>query len=167
MKLHSYADLVTNSSTSIYSYPSERTIKGLKAFISDVLAAAGSEKEVDEVLDINLEMDKYDLQSNLYDVMYDQLDNEDEIIISGKYVFYSKEKPFIDLGVSFEPEVSCEELSTKVLEWAEENNKVDEIIEYINDYTDFSVSENLIIKTKDGKELKLSPHMWNFEATYD
>lgn len=52
--IHSYVDLITNSSTEIYVSAHDKTISAAKAMVNKVLAAAGSDKIADDLFDFAL-----------------------------------------------------------------------------------------------------------------
>jgi hypothetical protein len=69
IRLHSFADLITNSSTSIYVAASESTIKSVKEIVNSVLKIGGSTLTADDLF--TFELSKDEDGSNEY---YDQVD---------------------------------------------------------------------------------------------
>ena len=57
--IHSFVDLITNSSSEIYIYASESTIKAVKGLINNLLSGVGSDKTADDLFtfDIGTEVD--------------------------------------------------------------------------------------------------------------
>ena len=58
IKIHSFVDVITNSSTVIYVQSTESTIKTAKELIEKLLKAAGVTKSVDELFDIYIKRDE-------------------------------------------------------------------------------------------------------------
>ena len=54
VNLHSFVDVITNSSTVIYTGVQENAIDAMKGIINEVLRAAGSEKTSDDLFDISV-----------------------------------------------------------------------------------------------------------------
>ena len=83
--MHSFVDLITNSSTELYIEATEQTVKSLKALITNLLELGGSVLTCDDLFTI--EINKEQFQS---DYSWDD-DNEDE---NGKKIsadeFYAK-----------------------------------------------------------------------------
>ena len=52
--LHSFVDVITNSSTVIYTGVQENAIDAMKGIINEVLRAAGSEKTSDDLFEISV-----------------------------------------------------------------------------------------------------------------
>lgn len=66
--LHSFVDLITNSSTEIYIEASEKTIETLKELINNLLTMGGSKLTCDDLFTI--EIDKHEFKDR-YDEDYD------------------------------------------------------------------------------------------------
>jgi hypothetical protein len=72
IKLHSLTDLITNSSTVIYTY-SENSLEPCKEMINAMLKALGSEKLCDDIFDIKVELED---PKDLYRSVYSQCNRE-------------------------------------------------------------------------------------------
>lgn len=70
--LHSVIDLITNSSTEIFVY-SENSLKPAKELINEILKLQGSDKTCDDVFDLKITMDDYQIK-NL--IEYGELDED-------------------------------------------------------------------------------------------
>jgi hypothetical protein len=57
IKIHSFVDVITNSSTSIYVESSESSVKMTKELIAKLFKASNINKSVDELFDIYIEAD--------------------------------------------------------------------------------------------------------------
>lgn len=55
IKVHSFVDVITNSSTVIYVQSTESTVKTAKELIEKLLKVAGVTKSVDELFDVYIE----------------------------------------------------------------------------------------------------------------
>lgn len=57
--IHSFVDLITNSSSEIYIYASDGTIKSVKELINNLLRGVGSDKTADDLFtfDVGVEID--------------------------------------------------------------------------------------------------------------
>jgi len=64
--VHSIIDLITNSSTEIF-VTSENSLKPAKELLKELLKINGSDKKVDEVFEISIEIDKDDIIGYLTD----------------------------------------------------------------------------------------------------
>lgn len=60
VEIHSFLDLVTNSSTEIFITADESTIKALKQLVNDILKAGGSEVTADMMFDFQLAVEDPD-----------------------------------------------------------------------------------------------------------
>lgn len=65
--VHSFVDLVTNSSTEIFVSADENTLKALKALVNNILKAGGSEVTADMMFDFQIGVeDPYSCPSKFY-----------------------------------------------------------------------------------------------------
>jgi len=71
--VHSLIDLITNSSTEIY-VTSESSVQPAKDLLAELLKINGSDKNVDEVFTLSVEMDN----ATLIDYLGDQMEEYDE-----------------------------------------------------------------------------------------
>jgi len=55
IKIHSFVDLITNSSTEIYIEATEKTIQSIKEIIDNILLLGNSDYTCDDLFDIELE----------------------------------------------------------------------------------------------------------------
>jgi hypothetical protein len=53
--VHSFVDLITNSSTEIYVSPTNKTVTTLKEIINEILRIGGSKQTCDDLVNISLE----------------------------------------------------------------------------------------------------------------
>jgi len=68
--IHSFIDVITNSSTSVYVGCHDNTVKFAKELVDDLLKAAGSEKSADDVFTFSIQAD-FDSER---DKIYERLD---------------------------------------------------------------------------------------------
>lgn len=54
LKVHSFIDIITNSSTEIYVQASEHTIKNIKNMVNSILALGGSTLKSDDLFTMTL-----------------------------------------------------------------------------------------------------------------
>ena len=65
MKILSVSDVITNSSSEVFTYYTESSIKEVKRLIDAILKAGGSDKTCDDLFEINLTFDEDRLQEIL------------------------------------------------------------------------------------------------------
>ena len=73
LKVHSFIDIITNSSTEIYIQASEKTIQSIKTLVNSILAIGESKLTCDEIFTMELksnkeEDDEYEDYERYYDV---------------------------------------------------------------------------------------------------
>lgn len=73
MKIISFSDVITNSSSEVFTYYTESSIREVKALIDAILKAGGSDKTCDDLFEINLSFD----EEFVRDMWFDQ-GNEEE-----------------------------------------------------------------------------------------
>ena len=73
--VHSFVDLITNSSTEIYIEASEKTVKAVKDLVNKILLSAGSAVKCDDLFTVEIDKDKY---QDRYDASYDDRDEYDD-----------------------------------------------------------------------------------------
>jgi len=71
--VHSFVDLITNSSTEIYISASEKTIESIEKLVDNILTLGKSEYKCRDLFDISL-----DLKGFCQDYYYDDRENKDE-----------------------------------------------------------------------------------------
>lgn len=54
IRIHSFVDLITNSSSEIFVSASQSTVNAIKSLLSNVLKAAGSDRAVDDLFTIEI-----------------------------------------------------------------------------------------------------------------
>lgn len=64
--MHSFVDLITNSSTEIYIEATEKTIESLKGLINNLLKVGGSELTCDDLFTIQLNPEDLAQEENEY-----------------------------------------------------------------------------------------------------
>lgn len=70
--VHSFVDLITNSSTEIYIEATEKTVKAVKDLINKLLLAAGSAVKCDDLFTVEIDKEKY---QDRYDEKYEDYDS--------------------------------------------------------------------------------------------
>lgn len=105
MKIIGFSDVITNSSSEVYTIYDEHGIKAIKALVDAILKAGGSDKTCDDLFDIKLDFDK----DNVMDYWMDDHDNEnptrEELLDFAKDFDndnYGESTPLID-GISVTP----------------------------------------------------------------
>src|ERR1019366_2959664 len=71
LKVHSFIDIITNSSTEIYIQASEKTMQSIKSLVNSILSIGDSKLTCDEIFTMELESDKDDDDDDDYDSYYD------------------------------------------------------------------------------------------------
>lgn len=67
INIHSFVDLITNSSSEIYVYASNGTIKSVKELINNLLKGVGSDKTADDLFtfDVGVEIDNPETRAQI------------------------------------------------------------------------------------------------------
>ena len=130
LKLHSVVDLITNSSTVLYT-DSSKSLEALENVIKEMFKLYDIDKQVEEVFDIYIEIE--DMYSKIHDYI---VDNNDEFDLD-----YDDE--------NFYGQV--DKLAKKYFEDVE-SNKIDRM-NWTSKFIDNDISDNnwIIIKSKDKK----------------
>jgi len=64
--MHSFVDLITNSSTEIYIEASDKTIESIKALVDNILKLGGSDLKCDDLFTIELNPEDVEREANEY-----------------------------------------------------------------------------------------------------
>jgi hypothetical protein len=140
--LHSVIDIITNSSTEIFTY-SEGSVEPCREVLTEVLKLMGEDTPIDEMFELAVEPDMDRFETYLqYELNYDNPDLEE--IIKEKY----------DLS-SFNEDIS---VLRKIYEEFEEDFEQGEY---------FELPTNLVIKPKDEKFNALAEKLINFLYSTD
>lgn len=83
IKVHSFIDLITNSSSSVFVQATDKTVQSVKEIIDNILTLGGSELKCDDLFEVSI--DKQGLYDNYYQ---DQRDEGEEVITPEE--FYEK-----------------------------------------------------------------------------
>ena len=67
ISLHSFIDVITNSSTSIYVMADKESVKTVKELINQILKKWGSDKKCDDLFEVNLVHDECYYEREDYD----------------------------------------------------------------------------------------------------
>ena len=70
LKIHSFIDIITNSSTEIFIQATDQTVKNIKTLIDSILAIGGSTLKCNDVFDLKLKSEN-DGQDEYEDYDYD------------------------------------------------------------------------------------------------
>lgn len=92
MREHSMIDLITNSSTSVYIYPSQEAIEKSKELIQNIFNIIGFEEKVEDYFEFSYEIDP-DFVERLID-----MGDEEFSIIFNKYLENNKIDDFSNIG---------------------------------------------------------------------
>ena len=84
IKTHSIVDIITNSSTTIYTQATDGAIKTVKEIINTILKDAGSDKTVDDLYDVEISEPKWDMDYAWYQVQ----DNSETLLYWGYTYIY-------------------------------------------------------------------------------
>lgn len=107
LKLHSSVALITNSSTSIYSIASERTIEKAKQLVNAILAATGSTQTADDLYNFSLEFDEMTIERAYYQLIKHPaqygIQSEDDFDGDGEYSDYVKKIAIARLNAGWTP----------------------------------------------------------------
>jgi hypothetical protein len=76
INLHSMTDLITNSSTTIFTLH-DNSVKPCKELVNEVLALMGSDKKCDDIFELSVEADLEYATDMVYDRLQDLLDEEE------------------------------------------------------------------------------------------
>lgn len=89
IKIHSFIDIITNSSTEIFIQATNATIKNIKSLIDSVLVISGSTMKCDDIFDISLKSE------HPYGNDYEEIEEQDDYY-SDEYVMVISAKPKIE-----------------------------------------------------------------------
>jgi hypothetical protein len=90
IKIHSFVDLITNSSTEIYISCHKKSVEAAKGLIDSLLQAAGSEKKADDLFEFKVMREAYDEETG--DELQKELVTEGDFEeIKGYHDYYNKD----------------------------------------------------------------------------
>ena len=72
LKIHSFIDIITNSSTEIFIQATDKTIKNIKQLINSILTIGGSKMTSDDMFEISLKAE------NPYGDEYEEIEEDDD-----------------------------------------------------------------------------------------
>lgn len=161
--IHSVVDVITNSSSVIYTELRANSIELVKAIITDVLKAAGSDKTVEDVFTFELLYRPEDLYYWLIEFDDDEALEEEGIKVPA------------DLKEAYDSKLSYKEKHTEVLRlMGVHNDLFQPIWNKIGPDQDQDsyprVARYMKIETKDGVELKFAERvlaLFDIEGGYD
>jgi len=108
VKIHSFVDVITNSSTIIYTQFKESAIQDSYEMINEILKLGGSDKKAEDLFDISI----YPCLDNVYDIIGDMDEEEiDDLDIS------EEDKKLLLLSHTKYDEMEYDDY----MEWQEEN----------------------------------------------
>ena len=93
IRIHSFVDIITNSSTEIFVQANEETIKNIKALINNILTIGGSALRCDDIFIMTLKSEKYSPYSDYDDDEELDEDYEDDYTWTNYLI---ETKPLID-----------------------------------------------------------------------
>jgi len=156
--IHSIVDVITNSSSVIYTEATDNAIQIAKSIVDEILALGGSDKTADDLYDFKYQV----LPDDVLDWALDDAESGLEGI------------PDPDGITAFENLKPYEVRRKAAQVWVDKNRK--ELYEWFNeqgvsDWDDYPrYTQNLIITTKDGVEFPFSDKvlsMFSQSASYD
>lgn len=65
--IHSFIDLISNSSSEIFVVASEKTVKSVKEIINNILAIGKSEYTCDDLFTVEIDTERFEQDSDSYD----------------------------------------------------------------------------------------------------
>lgn len=80
MKIISFSDVITNSSSEVFTYYTESSIREVKALINAILKAGGSDKTCDDLFDINLTFDEEFCKERLKEINGEKEYSREELL---------------------------------------------------------------------------------------
>lgn len=83
IRIHSFVDLITNSSTELFVSSSQHTVDGVKSVINAVLTMGGSTLKADDIFSFELSKDE-DSYSDYGDKMIMTVKSKDPESVEGK-----------------------------------------------------------------------------------
>ncbi len=72
LKVHSFIDIITNSSTEIFIQATDKTIRNIKQLIDTILIIGGSNMKCDDIFDMKLK------SQNPYGEDYEEIEEDDD-----------------------------------------------------------------------------------------
>jgi len=159
--IHSVVDVITNSSSVIYTQAAASAATVARKIVNEILAVAGVQgKTADDLFNFDIQIMPDDLQEwlNYY------AETDDPGFPNGKALQEARE-----LGTG-----SYQERNQRVQDWLDVNRPA--VLEFLNDrgasdWDDYPrLVPNLVITTKSGSEIELSKsvlRMFSIEASYN
>jgi Na+/phosphate symporter len=93
MKMHSIIDVITNSSTEIYTFTSEESIKDAYNLLNEIIKISGSDKKAEDLFIITRE---YDDLCKIADIINDNIEKVEEQelkdLLSKEEAYYENEE---------------------------------------------------------------------------
>lgn len=80
MKILSISDIITNSSSEVFTYYTQESIKEVKALIDAILKAGGSNKTCDDLFEINLSFDEEFCKERLEEINGEREYSREELL---------------------------------------------------------------------------------------
>lgn len=92
--LHSFVDVITNSSTMVYISADKSSIDSVKNFINKILKISNSDKTADDLFEFEVQYDKYLKEDYEYEIKQHYSNNDkiptfEEWIDNREYDYYS------------------------------------------------------------------------------
>jgi len=114
LTIHSFVDLITNSSTEIYVAAGDKTVKAVKEIINNILALAKSDLTCDDLFTVEIDYQKYydDYGGEDYEEEDEYTENDKSKKLTPKEFFKKNEENDYGRGVSLL--VKCTDPTSKL-----------------------------------------------------
>lgn len=138
INIHSFVDVITNSSTTIFVTMNGGAIKGMHSVIDEILKVAKSDKKSEDLFDISIDRDWDDIIES----WFEDYANEPED---------PKEKEMYDQRNALEYKEFSAYAEKVVIPYLKENNIWQK---YTEDWNGFEKDSWLVVKSKTGDDTK-------------
>ena len=75
LRIHSFIDIITNSSTEIFVKANDETIKNIRSLVNNILSIGGSQLKCDDIFTMTLKEERYAPGDENYDIG-EEIDDE-------------------------------------------------------------------------------------------
>lgn len=151
--VHSVIDVITNSSTEIFTFAKDNAVELCHEAINEILKVSGSDRKSEDLFDVYIEPDSGYLIDSLFDSLEEM--NDDNIADGGKgdevYLKYKERIKEIESIEKYSERIEKKsELIKEIYAYLVETDKVEDYIDTDNIQTYVRIkSKNKNISTKD------------------
>ena len=173
IKLQSFIDLITNSSTEVFSTVDTNSVEGLYKMLDAVLKVGGSNLKAKDILEIRVEFDESGIDS-YSDYIFDLINADKEYLESSNYIKYLNLRDLYHNTKDNSYDDDFWEHKEFMVKDYSKKDGVKSFDEYCKDYNNDSnewiIESHIVMKFKDpfidSKILDIINNLFNHEAHY-